>query len=139
MSLDSQESGAAEESFLSHLVELRDRLIRALLAVLVVFVCLFPWSRELYSLLANPLLATLPAAAPHAIALLRLDTDWEASTRHELESLWPRLVPGGIIIIDDYGYWQGARAATDDFWASLGHNAPMLHRIDATGRIAVKI
>ena len=61
MSLDSQESGAAEESFLSHLVELRDRLIRALLAVLVVFVCLFPWSRELYTLLANPLLASLPA------------------------------------------------------------------------------
>lgn len=84
-------------------------------------------------------LATLPAAAPDAIALLRLDTDWEASTRHELESLWPRLVPGGIIIIDDYGYWQGARAATDVFWATLGTAAPMLHRIDATGRIAVKI
>jgi len=50
-----------EESFLSHLVELRDRLIRALLAVIVVFVCLFPWSRELYTLLANPLLASLPA------------------------------------------------------------------------------
>ncbi|HET7774818.1 MAG TPA: twin-arginine translocase subunit TatC, partial [Azospira sp.] len=62
MSLDSQESSTpAEESFLSHLVELRDRLIRALLAVLIVFICLFPWSKELYSLLASPLLATLPA------------------------------------------------------------------------------
>lgn len=63
MSLDSQESGNTppEESFLSHLVELRDRLIRALLAVLIVFVCLFPWSKELYTLLASPLLATLPA------------------------------------------------------------------------------
>ncbi|GBG01101.1 Sec-independent protein translocase protein TatC [Azospira sp. I13] len=62
MSLDSpDDNGQAEESFLSHLVELRDRLIRALLAVVVVFVCLFPWSKELYSLLANPLLATLPA------------------------------------------------------------------------------
>ncbi len=49
-----------EDSFLSHLVELRDRLIRALAAVGIVFVCLFPWAKELYALLAQPLLATLP-------------------------------------------------------------------------------
>lgn len=49
-----------EESFLSHLLELRDRLIRALLAVGIVFICLFPWSKELYTLLAQPLLDTLP-------------------------------------------------------------------------------
>ncbi len=49
-----------EDSFLSHLVELRDRLIRALLAIGVVFLCLFPWAKELYALLAQPLLATLP-------------------------------------------------------------------------------
>lgn len=49
-----------EESFLSHLVELRDRLIRALLSVLIVFLCLFPWAKDLYALLAQPLLATLP-------------------------------------------------------------------------------
>jgi sec-independent protein translocase protein TatC len=53
-------SEAPEESFLSHLIELRDRLIRALLAILVVFVCLFPWAKELYALLAQPLLASLP-------------------------------------------------------------------------------
>ncbi|MCX8145922.1 MAG: twin-arginine translocase subunit TatC [Azovibrio sp.] len=53
-------SAAQEESFVSHLVELRDRLIRALLAVLVVFVCLFPWAKELYAFLAQPLLAALP-------------------------------------------------------------------------------
>ena len=51
---------SAEESFISHLVELRDRLLRAILAVLVVFLCLFPWARDLYSLLAQPLLAVLP-------------------------------------------------------------------------------
>ncbi len=50
----------SEDSFLSHLVELRDRLIRALLAIGIVFVCLFPWAKELYALLAQPLLATLP-------------------------------------------------------------------------------
>ena len=49
-----------EDSFLSHLVELRDRLIRALVATGLVFVCLFPWAKELYALLAQPLLATLP-------------------------------------------------------------------------------
>ncbi len=50
----------SEDSFLSHLVELRDRLIRALLSIGIIFVCLFPWSKELYALLAQPLLATLP-------------------------------------------------------------------------------
>ncbi|HMW18607.1 MAG TPA: twin-arginine translocase subunit TatC [Accumulibacter sp.] len=49
-----------EESFLSHLVELRTRLIRCLLAIGIVFACLFPWAKELYALLAQPLLATLP-------------------------------------------------------------------------------
>jgi sec-independent protein translocase protein TatC len=49
-----------EDSFLSHLVELRDRLIRSLLAIGIIFICLFPWAKELYALLAQPLLATLP-------------------------------------------------------------------------------
>ena len=49
-----------EDSFLSHLFELRDRLIRALVSIGIVFVCLFPWAKELYALLAQPLLATLP-------------------------------------------------------------------------------
>ena len=49
-----------EESFLSHLVELRNRLIRILLAIGLVFLCLFPWAKDLYALLAQPLLATLP-------------------------------------------------------------------------------
>ena len=51
----------AEDSFLSHLFELRDRLIRALAAILIVFVCLFPWAKELYAMLAQPLLASLPS------------------------------------------------------------------------------
>ena len=53
-------NGESQESFLSHLIELRDRLIRALLAVLIVFICLFPWAKELYAVLAQPLLAALP-------------------------------------------------------------------------------
>jgi len=81
---------------------------------------------------------TLPAQMPDRIALLRLDTDWYESTRHELEHLWPRLVTGGVLIIDDYGYWQGARRAVDEFLSSLDR-PPLLNRIDYTGRIAVKV
>jgi len=52
---------STQDTFISHLVELRDRLLRAILAVFVVFLCLFYWARDLYSLLAQPLLAALPA------------------------------------------------------------------------------
>ena len=60
MSTPNEASGGQEDTFMSHLVELRDRLVRALLAILIVFLCLFPWAKELYSLLAQPLLASLP-------------------------------------------------------------------------------
>ena len=49
------------DSFMSHLVELRDRLLRCVIALALVFICLFPWARDLYSMLAKPLLASLPA------------------------------------------------------------------------------
>ena len=55
------EPQAQEEGFLQHLIELRDRLIRALLAVLIIFICVFPFAKELYALLAQPLIAALPA------------------------------------------------------------------------------
>lgn len=79
---------------------------------------------------------TLPAAAPEQIALLRLDTDWYASTRHELEHLFPRIAPGGVLIIDDYGHWRGARRALDEYLDAHGVRL-LLSRIDYTGRIAV--
>jgi hypothetical protein len=80
---------------------------------------------------------TVPASAPKRIALLRLDTDWYESTRHELEQLYPRLAPGGVLIIDDYGHWQGARRAVDEYFAENGIHI-LLNRLDYTGRIAVK-
>jgi O-methyltransferase len=81
---------------------------------------------------------TIPTTVPAAIALLRLDTDWYESTRHELIHLFPRLVPGGILIIDDYGHWQGSRRATDEYFAA--QSTPIyFQRLDYTGRIAVKI
>lgn len=81
---------------------------------------------------------TIPAQAPEKIAMLRLDTDWYASTRHELEHLYPRLSIGGVLIIDDYGHWQGARKATDEYLAAHGSYL-LLSRIDHSARIAVKL
>ena len=80
---------------------------------------------------------TLPEAAPQEIALLRLDTDWYRSTKHELEHLYPRLASGGVLILDDYGHWQGARRAVDEYLVENGL-ALLLNRIDGTARIAVK-
>jgi hypothetical protein len=80
---------------------------------------------------------TLAAAAPERIALLRLDTDWYESTREELHVLFPRLARGGVLIIDDYGHWQGARRAVDEY-VNAHQLKLLLHPIDYTGRIAVK-
>jgi hypothetical protein len=80
---------------------------------------------------------TLPAHSPGELALLRLDTDWYESTKHELEHLYPGLVEGGVLIIDDYGHWQGARKAVDEYFERAGRPL-LLHRIDYTGRIAIK-
>lgn len=79
---------------------------------------------------------TLPVNVPEKIALLRLDTDWYESTRCELEYLFPRLVPGGVLIIDDYGHWEGCRRAVDEYFEK-NQIAMLLNRIDYTGRIGV--
>lgn len=80
---------------------------------------------------------TIPAQAPARIALLRLDTDWYESTRHELVHLYPRLAPGGVLIIDDYGHWKGARKAVNEYLAENNIQL-LLNRVDYTGRIALK-
>ena len=81
---------------------------------------------------------TLPAHAPPQIALLRLDTDFYESTRHELVTLYPRLAPGGVLIIDDYGYWSGARRAADEYFGH-SNNAILLTRLDWTARLGIKL
>jgi sec-independent protein translocase protein TatC len=55
--------GAAQETFLSHLIELRSRLVRSLVAVVIILLCLVPWAKNIYALLAAPLLRALPAGA----------------------------------------------------------------------------
>ncbi len=80
---------------------------------------------------------TIPDQAPERIALLRLDTDWYQSTRHELVHLYPRLSRGGVLIVDDYGCWLGARRAVDEYIEENGLQL-LLNRIDSAARIAVK-
>jgi O-methyltransferase len=80
---------------------------------------------------------TISKSAPDSISLLRLDTDWYESTKHELVELFPRLSPRGVIIIDDYGHWRGARQACDEYLLEKGIHI-LLNRLDYTGRIALK-
>ncbi len=85
----------------------------------------------------GPVEETLQVADTGPIALLRLDTDWYESTRCELEQLFPRLVSGGVLIIDDYGHWQGCRRAVDEYFATNGIRI-LLQRMDYTGRMGIK-
>jgi hypothetical protein len=80
---------------------------------------------------------TLPAGSPDEIAVLRLDTDWYESTKHEMAHLYPRLSPGGVLLLDDYGHYEGARRAVDEYFdAAAGR--PLLSRVDYTGRVGIK-
>ncbi|HVT37387.1 MAG TPA: TylF/MycF/NovP-related O-methyltransferase [Nevskiaceae bacterium] len=89
-------------------------------------------------LVRGPVESTIPAVAPEQIALLRLDTDWYESTRHELLHLYPRLCASGVLIIDDYGHWEGCRRAVDEYFGPGGAAPLLLQRIDYTGRLAIK-
>ena len=81
---------------------------------------------------------TIPDTLPGEIALLRLDTDWYESTKHEMIHLFPLLKKGGVLIVDDYGHWEGARRAVDEYIAEKDIRI-LLNRIDYTGRIAIKV
>jgi len=80
---------------------------------------------------------TIPENLPLKISLLRLDTDFYESTKHELNHLYPILSKFGVLFIDDYGHWQGARQATDEFINDLGHPL-FLSRVDYTARLTIK-
>ncbi len=79
---------------------------------------------------------TIPRTSIGQIALLRLDTDWYESTACELRCLYPSVARGGVLIIDDFGHWDGARRATEEYFSS---SPVLLSRIDSTGRLAVKL
>jgi hypothetical protein len=95
------------------------------------------YPERLIKLVKGPVEETIPGHGPGRLALLRLDTDWYESTRHELLHLYPLLEVGGVLIIDDYGHWEGARKAVDEYFAADAEPL-LLNRIDYTGRIALK-
>lgn len=100
-------------------------------------VCSSGYPQDQFVFVAGLVEETLPATRPDAVALLRLDTDFFRSTYHELVHLYPLLSPGGVLIIDDYGAFQGARLATDLYIAE--HRLPLfLSRVDASVRLAIK-
>lgn len=80
---------------------------------------------------------TLPTIIPARLALLRLDTDWFHSTYHELVHLYPKLSSHGVLILDDYGYWKGAKSAVDRYFEEKNEHV-FLSRIDGSGRLAIK-
>ena len=80
---------------------------------------------------------TLPTAEVGAVAVLHLDGEWYESVRVCLEQLYDRVSPGGVIQFDDYGHWEGARRAVDEFLERRLIRAPLL-RVDYTGRALVK-
>jgi hypothetical protein len=86
---------------------------------------------------AGDVCVTLEKEAPESVALLRLDTDFYRSTAKELEVLYPKLVSGGVLIIDDYGHFKGARKAVDEYFEDTGF-VPYLSRVDYTGRVVIK-
>ncbi len=93
------------------------------------------YPEEMCHFIKGNVLQTVPCERPREIAILRLDTDWYESTLHELRHLYPRLSHRGILIIDDYGSWQGCQKAVDEFFAERG---PFLCRIDSTGLLGIK-
>lgn len=80
---------------------------------------------------------TVPASLPKEISILRIDMDWYEPTLHSLKHMFPRLISKGVIIIDDYGHWEGCRRAVDEYFEQQGINV-LLNRIDYTGRIGIK-
>ncbi|CAN7689725.1 TylF/MycF/NovP-related O-methyltransferase [Aminobacter sp. LjRoot7] len=88
-------------------------------------------------LVKGDVLETLRKPVPEAISILRLDTDWYESTKLELEVLYPRLVTGGVLIIDDYGHWEGSRQAVDELFAKTP--SLLLHRTSYAVRTAIKL
>lgn len=80
---------------------------------------------------------TVPGAAVRQIALLHLDGDWYDSTRVCLDHLYDKVSPGGVIQVDDYGHWAGARKALHEFFDERGIKAELRY-LDYTGRQFIK-
>ena len=78
---------------------------------------------------------TIPKTIPSKIALLRLDTDWYKSTKHELIHLYPIIIKNGVLMVDDYGHWSGSKKAVDEYFKE---RTILFNRVDRTGVIGIK-
>ena len=79
---------------------------------------------------------TVPEQLPKLISVCRIDLDWYDSTLYALESAWPRISDGGVLIFDDYDHWAGAREAVDQFFSSIGRHVLLLRT--EIGRVVIK-
>ncbi len=95
------------------------------------------YPQHLFKFVEGKVEDTIPNVMPDSIALLRLDTDWYESTKHELVHLYPLLVKSGILIIDDYGHFEGAKQAVDEF-ISENKLQVFLNRVDYSCRLIIK-
>lgn len=104
-------------------------------------VALTGYDMSLVNFVEGDVCETLLHTEVQHIALLRLDTDFYDSTKMELEVLFPRLAEEGVLIVDDFGHWQGARKAVDEYFDNYlwsGQARPYFERIDYTGRLVIK-
>jgi len=88
-------------------------------------------------LVKGPVESTIPGTVPDQIAVARLDTDWYESTMHELVHFYPRMPAGAVLIIDDFGHWDGARRAVEEYF-SKDQPPIFFGRTDYTGRVGIK-
>lgn len=92
---------------------------------------------ELFKFISGDVMTTLTKNIPLEIALLRLDTDWYESTKFELQKLEPKVTDRGVIIVDDYGHWSGAKKAVDEYFTEI-NISPLMNYLDYTGRCWIK-
>jgi O-methyltransferase len=76
---------------------------------------------------------TLQTAPIKEIVLLHIDADWYNSVKTVLETFFDRVVPGGFVVLDDYGYWQGCSQALTDFFAERGIHNVAIKKIGRQG------
>ena len=96
-----------------------------------------PYPQEKFVLVQGDVKDTIPHHGLQDIALLRLDTDWYESTKHEMTHLFPLISQNGVLIIDDYGHFSGSRDAVDEYFSTHSIR-PLMNRIDYTSRLIIK-
>ena len=96
------------------------------------------YDSRMIELVKGDVCETLEQRIPSSpVALLRLDTDWYESTKKEMEVLFPRLMQGGVLLLDDYGHFRGAAKGVDEYFSNR-EIVPLLQRVDYTGRLYIK-